>query len=128
MADRRNGGVARVCPPSSLSWSGAVLLAAVSDTAPQAPKRPSQSSGTTEPGNATKAPRTIESLHLEHRFKGHPINTDTMSDLPILAATLLANFATVRIPRCDSIWISSVPNPSPSIGTGCCHVRSRVRP
>ena len=36
-----------------------------------------------------------------------------MSDLQTLAATLLANFATVRIPRCESLWISSVPNPSP---------------
>ena len=36
-----------------------------------------------------------------------------MSDLPILAATLLANFATVRIPRCESLWISSVPDLSP---------------
>ena len=36
-----------------------------------------------------------------------------MSDLPILAATLLANFATLRIPRCDSLWISSVPDLSP---------------
>jgi hypothetical protein len=36
-----------------------------------------------------------------------------MSHLPTLAATLLTNFATVRIPRCESLWISSVPNPSP---------------
>ena len=36
-----------------------------------------------------------------------------MSDLQTLAATLLANFATVRIPRCESLWISSVPTPSP---------------
>ena len=36
-----------------------------------------------------------------------------MSDLQTLAATLLANFATVRIPRCESLWISSVPYPSP---------------
>jgi hypothetical protein len=36
-----------------------------------------------------------------------------MSDLQTLAATLLANFATVRIPRCESLWISAVPDPSP---------------
>ena len=27
-----------------------------------------------------------------------------MTDLPTLAATLLSNFATVRIPRCESLW------------------------
>ena len=36
-----------------------------------------------------------------------------MHDLPILAATLLANFTTVRISRCERLWLSSVPNPSP---------------
>jgi hypothetical protein len=55
----------------------------------------------------------MQFIVLEQGFGGRPINTGTMSDLPILAATLLANFATVRIPRCESLWISSVPNPSP---------------
>jgi hypothetical protein len=36
-----------------------------------------------------------------------------MSDLQILAATLLANFTTVRITRCENLWMSAVPNPSP---------------
>ena len=67
----------------------------------------------TERGNATTAARTMQLIVLEQGFWGPPINTGTMSDLPILAATLLANFATVRIPRCDSLWISSVPDPSP---------------
>ena len=55
----------------------------------------------------------MQFILLEQGFEGPPINTGTMSDLQTLAATLLANFATVRIPRCESLWISSVPNPSP---------------
>jgi hypothetical protein len=55
----------------------------------------------------------MQFIVLEQGFGGRPVNTGTMSDLPILAATLLANFATVRIPRCESLWISSVPNLSP---------------
>jgi hypothetical protein len=34
-----------------------------------------------------------------------------MTDLPTLAATLLANFTTVKIPRCEPLW--SWPNPDP---------------
>jgi hypothetical protein len=34
-----------------------------------------------------------------------------MSDLPTLAATLLANFATVRIPRHEGLWTSPVADP-----------------
>jgi hypothetical protein len=36
-----------------------------------------------------------------------------MTDLTTLAAILLTNFATVRIPRCENLWISHVPDPSP---------------
>ena len=36
-----------------------------------------------------------------------------MNDLPTLAATLLTNFATVRIARCESLWIRPVPDPTP---------------
>jgi hypothetical protein len=50
---------------------------------------------------------------LEQAFEGVSLNTGIMSDLQNLAATLLANFATVRIPRCESLWISAMPNPSP---------------
>ena len=55
----------------------------------------------------------MQSIVLEQGFEGARLNTVTMSDPQTLAATLLANFATVRIPRCESLWISSVPNPSP---------------
>ena len=55
----------------------------------------------------------MQFIVLEQGFGVLRLNTGTMSDLPTLAATLLANFATVRIPRCESLWISSVPNPSP---------------
>ena len=36
-------------------------------------------------------------------FQRRPINTGAMPDLLTLAATLLANFATVRIPRCEGL-------------------------
>ena len=55
----------------------------------------------------------MEFIVLEQGFEGARLNTCTMSDLQTLAANLLANFATVRIPRCESLWISSVPYPSP---------------
>ena len=55
----------------------------------------------------------MQFIVLEQGFEGARLNTGTMSDLQTLAATLLANFATVRIPRCESLWISSVPNLSP---------------
>ena len=55
----------------------------------------------------------MQFIVLEQGFEGVRLNTGTMNGLPTLAATLLANFATVRIPRCESLWISSVPNPSP---------------
>jgi hypothetical protein len=47
------------------------------------------------------------------RNQGPPINTAPMNDLPTLLAILLANFATVRIARCESLWISQVPDPPP---------------
>ena len=36
-----------------------------------------------------------------------------MSDLQTFAATLMLNFATVRIPRCEILWIRPVADPSP---------------
>ena len=38
-----------------------------------------------------------------------------MSDLMTLAATLLANFATVRIPRYDALWTFPVADPRPKL-------------
>jgi hypothetical protein len=38
-----------------------------------------------------------------------------MSDLPTLAATLLANFATVRIPRSTGLWMWPVAETSPKL-------------
>jgi hypothetical protein len=55
----------------------------------------------------------MQFIVLEQGFEGARLNTGAMSNLQTLAATLLTNFATVRIPRCESLWISSVPNPSP---------------
>lgn len=55
----------------------------------------------------------MEFIVLEQGFEGAQLNTCTMSDLQTLAANLLANFATVRIPRCESLWISHVPDPPP---------------
>ena len=76
-------------------------------------RRPSQSPGATEPGSATAATRTIRTIVLEQGFEGARLNTGTISDLQILAATVLANFTTVRIPRCESLWTCSIPDPSP---------------
>ena len=59
------------------------------------------------------ATRTIRTIVLEQGFEGARLNTRTMSDLQILAATILANFTTVRIPRCESLWTCSIPNQSP---------------
>ena len=68
----------------------------------------------TEPGNATTDTRTIRTIVLEQGiFEGARLNTSTMSDFQTLAATILANFTTVRIPRRENLWISAVPNPSP---------------
>ena len=38
-----------------------------------------------------------------------------MSDLPTLAATLLANFATVRIPTSTGLWMWPVAETSPKL-------------
>jgi hypothetical protein len=40
-----------------------------------------------------------------------------MTELPTIAATLLANFATVRIPRCERLWTWPVDDPSPRLRT-----------
>ena len=76
-------------------------------------RRPSQSPGATEPGSATAATRTIRTIVLEQGFEGARLNTGTISDLQNLAATVLANFTTVRIPRCESLWTCLIPDPSP---------------
>jgi hypothetical protein len=76
---------------------------------------PGQSPAATEPGNATTATRTIRTIVLEQGFEGVQLNTGTMSDLQILTATLPTNFARVRIPRCESLWLPSVWDPSPKL-------------
>jgi hypothetical protein len=38
-----------------------------------------------------------------------------MTDLASIATTLLANFATVRIPRCERLWAWPEPDPSPRL-------------
>ena len=45
--------------------------------------------------------RTIEFMVLEHGFGAARLNTGTMTDLPTLAATLLANFRTIHFPRSE---------------------------
>ena len=82
---------------------------------------PACSPAPTELGSATTATRTIRTIVLEQGFEGARLNTGTMSNLQILAATILANFTTVRIPRCENLWISAVPNPQPK------HLRGRLR-
>ena len=47
------------------------------------------------------AAKTIRSELLEHRSEGTRLNTGTMTDLLTLAATLLANFRTIRFPSED---------------------------
>jgi hypothetical protein len=41
---------------------------------------------------------------LDHGFGDRPANTSTMTDLPALATTLLANCRTVRFPRYEPVW------------------------
>lgn len=53
---------------------------------------------------------------LEQRFVATRLNTGAMTDLAPIAATLLANSATVRIPRCERLWTSPEPDPSPRLG------------
>jgi hypothetical protein len=48
--------------------------------------------------------RTIRTIVLEQRFRGVRLNTGTMTDLPILAATLLANFRTIRFPPSEEYF------------------------
>jgi hypothetical protein len=88
---------------------------------PEPHRRPSQSLGATDRASGTTAARIMQFIVLEQGFQGARLNTGTMRDLQILAATLLTNFATVRITRCESLCISS------SIGTGCCHAYARRR-
>jgi hypothetical protein len=88
------------------AWWGRIPTRSLSDA-------PASFSAPTERGSAAIAARTMQFIVLEQGFEGARLNTGTMSDLQTFAATLLANFATVRIPRCESLWISSVPNPSP---------------
>jgi hypothetical protein len=56
---------------------------------------PASSASATEPGNAATAARTIRTIVLEQGFEGVRLNTDTMSDLPTLIATILTKFAPV---------------------------------
>jgi hypothetical protein len=48
---------------------------------------------------------------LEQRSEGRRINTSDMTDLPTLAATLLSNFATIRLRRSEQLWTGPVPDP-----------------
>ena len=52
----------------------------------------------TEPPKAARRPQSRRSIHLEQGFEATRLNTGTMTDLVTLAAHLLANFRTVRIP------------------------------
>jgi hypothetical protein len=51
---------------------------------------------------------------LEQRLEGDWINTSVMTDLSTLAATLLTNFATVRLRHCEQLW--TWPAEKPSLG------------
>ena len=52
----------------------------------------------TNPTTATQPPQTRQSIHLEQGFEATRLNTGTMTDLAILADTLLGNFRTLHIP------------------------------
>lgn len=49
---------------------------------------------------------------LEHCSQANRINTGTMTELSALAATLLTNFVTVKLRRCEALWTWPVDNPS----------------
>ena len=49
---------------------------------------------------------------LQQPLEGRRINTDYMTNLPTIVADLLANFATIRLPRCERLWTWPVSDPS----------------
>ena len=90
------------------------------------PNGPSQSPAPLSVAAPLRRPEPSYS-YFWNTFRGWPTKNGTMSDLQTLAATLLAKFATVRIPRCESLWISSVPNLSPThrykVAASCARTR-----
>lgn len=55
------------------------------------------------------AAETLEFMVLEQPLAGDWINTGTMTDLPTLAAILLANFVTIRVPLYEPCWAEPEP-------------------
>jgi hypothetical protein len=45
-----------------------------------------------------------------------------------MASNLLANFVTIRIPRCERLWMWLVADPSPGYTRRCSTQRWQVRP
>ena len=56
--------------------------------------------------------KIIEIMVLEQPLEGRRLNTDGMTDLPTIAAALLANFATIRLRRCERLWTWPMSDPS----------------
>jgi hypothetical protein len=50
------------------------------------------------------AARTMEFIVLAQGFDGRRLNRRAMTDLPTLAATLITNFASILVPRCERLW------------------------
>ena len=93
------------------------------------PARASQTPQPVSPASLSRAaplrpPEPSEFDSFGTGFRGCPTKYRPMSDLQTLAATLMPNFAPVRIPRCEILctWRT---HRRPSTGTGCCHVRGR---
>ena len=65
------------------------------------------------------AAEIIKCVVLEQQFgaacAASRLNTRAMTELSTIAAALSANFATIRIPRCERLWKWPEPDPSPRL-------------
>jgi hypothetical protein len=81
----------------------------IQPTPPRASQTPRRTWAQHRPRQALMAAKIMQSMVLEQVPEGRRINTGTMTDLPTLAAILLSNFATVHIPRRESLWTDPKP-------------------
>jgi len=98
------------------AWGGGQRLEAMSATnrrqGPPAPSRQPWSPGRgIGPEHCPTLAKIIEFMVLQQPLEGRRINTDEMTDLTTLAATLLSNFVTIRLRRCEQLWTWPVPDP-----------------
>ena len=88
---------------------------AVEGPAAESRRQPWQCPGAAEPSDARHGRQNHHIGSFGTALQRHPINTGATSDLPTLATTLLANFATVRIATSAGVWVWPVAAPSPKL-------------